>query len=87
MESIGDVSEIAEHEAGDIAQTAEAIREKLAERQPASQGKATFEGKDIDNPNERYSTPPPPRPRKEPEEPPRTSGKAVFEAKDLTPKR
>ena len=87
MESIGDVSETAEHEAGDIAQTAEAIREKLAERQPASQGKATFEGKDIDNPNERYSTPPPPRPRKEPEEPPPTSGKAAFEAKDLTPKR
>ena len=63
IESLEDVAEAAEQEAGEIAQTPEAIREKLAERDHASHGKATFEGKDIDNPNERYSSPPPPRPK------------------------
>lgn len=78
-------AEAASQEAAKIAQTPEAIAEKLAERQPDNKGPATFEGKDIVNPNERYSTPPPPRPKKDEPEPPPT-GKAVFEARDLTPK-
>lgn len=72
---------------GPVAQTPEEIRKKLAQRDPTSAGKATFASKDIDNPNEKYSSPPPPRPDPvDPEpEPPRT-GRAVFEARDPTRK-
>lgn len=67
----------------DIARTPEAIRQKLAERQQPSTGKASFASKDIEPEvkQEPFRRPPTP---KAPEPEPMPTGKAVFESRDLS---
>tara|TARA_B110000093_G_scaffold146429_1_gene158641 strand:+ start:1380 stop:2474 length:1095 start_codon:yes stop_codon:yes gene_type:complete len=75
---------------GEIARTPEAIRQKLAERQQTSSGKASFISKDIEPevPHEPFQKPKEPQEPKEPKEPkppaPRPTGKAVFESRELS---
>jgi hypothetical protein len=71
---------------GDIARTPEAIRQKLAERQQFSSGKASFASKDIESEvpqafNKKPLKPKLPEPK--PQEP-TSKGKAVFESRDLS---
>jgi hypothetical protein len=72
---------------GEIARTPEAIRQKLAERQQTSSGKASFISKDIEPevPHEPFQKPKEPQEPKEPKPlAPRPTGKAVFESRELS---
>jgi len=67
----------------EIARTPEAIRQKLAERQQPSTGKASFGSKDIE-PEVRPDPFRKPQAPKAPEPEPLPAGKAVFESRDLS---